>query len=279
MRRISGSVSLLLMLLTGLLNGCDSVARSGPSTLTQPFPTNTVAPSIGQHEYKTAVQIETADNVTQTVDVYYLLYLPSEYGNDHQQEWPMILYLHGSGEIGRSFTLLRTQLLPKTLDQQTDFPFIVVSPQLPIEWSVNGWSDFIGPVNALLDNIEQRYAIDSRRIYLTGISLGGFATWEFALRYPSRFAAIVPIAGGYLPQSDEIPENICDLKNLPVWVFHGEQDTSVLPFQAKVMVDALNTCGGNVRFTLYPDASHDTTWENAYQDPDLYQWLLEQRLR
>ncbi len=122
------------------------------------------------------------------------------------------------------------------------------------------------------------YAVDSNRIYLTGLSMGGFGTWRLALRYPERFAAIVPIAGGYITESDAIPENICDLKDVPIWAFHGAQDTVVLPRQSEIMVNALQGCDGHVRFTPYTGAEHEGSWQLAYADPELYEWLLQQTL-
>jgi predicted peptidase len=231
----------------------------------------------GQHPYSSKVQIKTASEITNTVEVNYLLYLPGDYGKDPQQKWPLILFLHGSGERGSDLELLKNQPLPKTLDQQKEFPFIVLSPQLPL--AMVNWSGLIDPLEVLVNQVQATYSVDTRRVYLTGLSLGGFGTWEFALRYPRRFAAIVPIAGGYRFQSSAIPENICDLKDLPVYVFHGARDINVMPSQSKDLVDALRACGGNVTFTLYPDADHAASWTRAYTDPKLYRWLLEQRLR
>jgi predicted peptidase len=231
---------------------------------------------IGQHPYSSKIQTQTASNLARTVELNYLLYLPGDYGKDPQEKWPLILFLHGSGERGSDLEILKRQPLPKTLDRGKNFPFIVLSPQLPLE--MGNWSPLIDPIKVLFDQIEVGYLVDNRRVYLTGLSMGGFGTWEFALRYPRRFAAIVPIAGGYRYQSKEIPENICDLTDLPVWVFHGARDMTVLPSQSEDMVEALKACGGNVKFTLYSDADHGDSWTRAYADPDLYKWLLEQWL-
>ena len=231
----------------------------------------------GQHPCSSKVEIQTAGKITKTVEVRHLLYLPGDYGQDPQQKWPLILFLHGSGERGSDLELLKKQPLPKILDQQENFPFIVVSPQLPLE--EGNWSALVDPVKVLVDQMQAAYSVDSPRVYLTGLSMGGFGSWELALRYPRRFAAIVPIAGGYRYQSNAIPENMCDLKELPVWVFHGARDTNVLSTQSEQMVKALKSCGGNVRFTLYADADHAASWTRAYADPELYKWLLEQRLR
>jgi predicted peptidase len=230
----------------------------------------------GQHSNSAQIQVNGGDANPQTVTINYLLYLPDVYDPTSQRKWPLILYLHGSGEQGNDLGLLKNHPLPKKLDQQSDFPFIVVSPQLP-DKMVN-WSVWIDALNTLLEQIQTQYAVDNKRLYLTGISLGGFGTWEFALRYPKRFAAIVPIAGGYKLDSDEVPPNICDLKNLPIWVFHGLKDTEVLPIQSEALVEALKACRANIRFTLYPEAGHAKSWMKAYENPKLYEWLLEQRL-
>jgi predicted peptidase len=233
--------------------------------------------TVGQHPYSSIVRIKTSSDVATTFEVNYLLYLPGDYGKDLQRKWPLILFLHGSGERGSDLELLKRQPLPKILDLQKDFPFVVLSPQLPVE--MGNWTGMIEPVKVLLDQIQAGYSIDTHCVYLTGLSMGGFGTWEFALRYPRRFAAIVPIAGGYRYQSREIPENICDLKDLPVWVFHGGRDINVVPSQSEEMVAALKGCRGNVRFTLYPDADHAASWALAYADHELYEWILQQRSR
>jgi predicted peptidase len=204
----------------------------------------------------------------------YLLFVPEDYGKGPRKKWPLILFLHGIGERGdgpEELELLKEAGLPMVLEQQADFPFIVLSPQCPTD---SYWEFQLDDMDALLDEVTATYAVDPDRVYVTGLSMGGFGTWALALRYPNRFAALVPIAGGYMFESDAIPERICDLKDVPVWVFHGAQDTVVLPRQSEVMVSALRACGGDVRFTLYPDAEHDS-WTETYGNPELYAWLLE----
>lgn len=229
------------------------------------FPTITSVVSPGQQAH-----------TSQAGDVNFLLYLPDEYGKVPQKVWPLIMYLHGSGERGYGLKALKKQPLPETLEQQTDFPFIVVSPQLAPEQS--SWANMIDPLNTLLDEIQGVLPVDPHRIYLTGISLGGAGTWGFGSRFPRRFAALVPIAGFY-DHFGGIPDNICDLKDVPIWVFHGDKDGDVPASSSKVLVDALKACGGNVRFTLYPDANHEGAWRKAYADPELYTWLSAQTLR
>lgn len=205
----------------------------------------------------------------------YLLFLPRDYVEGSRKKWPLILFLHGIGERGddlEDLELLKLYGPPMLVEQQANFPLIVVSPQCPTN---SYWIDHLGDMDALLDEIVAAYAVDTNRIYLTGLSMGGFGTWHLTLRYPKRFAAIVPIAGFYDFESNAIPENICDLKDVPTWVFHGARDTTVLPSRSEVMVAALRDCGGDVRFTLYPDAEHDS-WTETYDNPELYTWLLQQ---
>jgi len=240
-------------------------------------PTQYLVLSLGQKPHSTFIKTVIANQMFQTVQVRYLLYLPDTYGKDPQQKWPLVLFLHGRCEQGDNLDLLKKQPLPKILEQQVDFPFIVVSPQLSADklW----WSDMIDSLNTFLFQIQSTYSVDPKRVYLTGISMGGFGTWEFALRYPNRFAAIVPIAGGYQEGSRTIPENICALCDIPIWVFHGGEDIDVLPFQSEVLVDALKNCDGNIRFTFYADSDHAGSWTRAYADTELYQWLLAQTLK
>ena len=201
------------------------------------------------------------------VNLQYWLYFPENFNTN--QQWPLILFLHGSGERGITIERVKDQGLPQILDTQTDIPFIVVSPQL----DSGSWDKRLEDMNELLDYLTQTLPIASDQLYLTGISLGGFGTWSYALQYTDRFAAIVPIAGGY---DEQAPEDICKLKDLSIWVFHGEADTAVEPYYSQVLVDALQACGSDVIFTLYPDTSHISTWDKAYADPALYEWLLAQ---
>ena len=189
----------------------------------------------------------------------------------------MILFLHGAGERGANLNLVKVHGPPKIVQQQPDFPFIVVSPQCPSGlWWTN--SVQLDALNELLDAVIAECAVDVERVYLTGLSMGGYGAWHYALSKPSRFAAIVPIAGGYEHGSDEVPDNICDLEDLPIWVFHGAEDDVVLPRQSEVLVNALRACPSEVRFTLYSGATHDESWKLAYADPELYEWLLAQTL-
>lgn len=194
----------------------------------------------------------------------YLLYLPPAYA-ESDEPWPLLLFLHGAGERGDDLERVKVHGPPKLLAAGQEMPFIVASPQAPAEqwWSVD-------VLDALLDDLADRYRVDPNRVYVTGLSMGGFGTWALATAYPDRFAAIAPICGG------GEAEQACTLRDTPTWVFHGAQDTVVPLERSQVMVDALRTCDGFVHFTVYPDAGHDS-WTATYDNPRLYQWLLSHR--
>jgi predicted peptidase len=194
-------------------------------------------------------------------EIRYLLFLPTTYAAQPQQ-WPLMLFLHGAGERGYDLHLVKRHGVAKIVEEYTDFPFVVVSPQCP---PYQAWST--DALAALLDTVESRYAIDPERIYVTGLSMGGFGTWAFAITSPDRCAAIAPICGG----GD--PSRVCAIQHVPVWAFHGAQDPIVPLQRSAEMVTALRQCGGNVRFTVYPDAGHDA-WTETYANPELYAWFL-----
>jgi predicted peptidase len=200
---------------------------------------------------------------TVKVSMKYLIYLPKDY--DEKAAWPLLLFLHGSGERGDDLDLVKVHGPPKLIEAGKQFPFIVVSPQCPKNHS---WEPY--QLLALLDEVCEKYKVDKNRIYLTGISMGGFGTWALAAHVPDRFAAIVPICGG-----GEVA-NAKRLARIPTWVFHGAKDTTVPLERSQKMVDALKKNGGDPKFTIYPDAEHDS-WTQAYDTPELYEWLLQQK--
>jgi predicted peptidase len=222
------------------------------------------------------VEIQETKDITQAVELDYLLYLPKGYGRDAQQKWPLILFLHGQLEWGDDPTILTRQGVPKLLDEGAEMPAVVVSPQTP---QGKRWWPRTGILGAFLDRIEATYAVDLQRVYLTGISMGGYGAWALAMRYPQRFAALVPIAGGADYNTDGIPKEICGLKDVPTWAFHGEMDLNVPYTESVNAVEALRACGGNVRLTLYPNVAHVEAWERAYADDELWAWLFEQKHR
>jgi len=202
----------------------------------------------------------------------YLLFLPRGYGEDPAKRWPLMLFLHGAGERGNQVWLVAKHGPPKFAVSATNFPFIVVSPQCP-----NGkiWSNDL--LLALLDEMETRYAVDTHRVYLTGLSMGGFGTWSLGLSHPDRFAAIAPICGGgdFITPLLVAEEQKAALTSLGVWAFHGGKDPVVPLEESQRMVSYMKKLGlRDVKLTVYPDAQHDS-WTQAYADPELFAWFLE----
>jgi len=206
------------------------------------------------------------ETVTKTLSCNYLLFLPEDYGKQ-EKDWPLMLFLHGAGERGSDLQKVKVHGPPKIVEKQEDFPFIVVSPQCPEgDW----WDEKLEVLTNLLDDIVARYDVDTDRIYLTGLSMGGYGTWALASKYPDRFAAIAPICGGgkrFMAYR---------LKDMPVWAFHGAKDRVVPLEESEEMVEAINDRGGNAKLTVYPDAGHDS-WTESYDNQELYDWLLEHR--
>jgi predicted peptidase len=197
------------------------------------------------------------------VTMDYLLFLPEAY--EQQDSWPLMLFLHGAGERGDDLELVKKHGPPKMVETKPDFPFILVSPQCPRDqW----WEPM--ELSALLDAVVDEYKVDTDRIYVTGLSMGGFGSWALAAHEPKRFAAIVPICGGGEPLWARL------FSHLPVWAFHGAKDSVVPLERSEEMVDALKKRGSDVRLTVYPEAGHDA-WTETYANPDLVTWLLQQK--
>lgn len=205
--------------------------------------------------------------VVRVLKINYLLYLPDGYETDKEKKWPLMIFLHGAGERGDDLEKVKAHGPPKLIAQGKTFPMIVVSPQAPATPQF-GWN--IEVLNALLDDLISRYRIDEDRVYLTGLSMGGYGTWAWATANPERFAAIAPICGGGQPRMAR------RLKDVPVWAFHGAKDPIVPLRETEVMIEELRKAGAEPRLTIYPDAEHDS-WTATYDNPELYEWLLSHR--
>ena len=205
--------------------------------------------------------------ITRTVRLNYLLFLPQGYEEGSRSAWPLILFLHGAGERGDDLSLVKVHGIPKIVEHQKEFPFIAVSPQCPEDsWWSSGF--MLDALDGLLDEVVKTYRVDTDRIYLTGLSMGGYGTWSLAMQSPHRFAALAPVCGG--GESEEA----CVLKEIPVWIFHGAKDEVVSPEESQQMYEALQACSGDVKLTLYPEAGHDS-WTETYDNPELYDWFLK----
>jgi len=238
----------------------------------------------------------------------YLLSTPPSYQTDPNTHFPLLLYLHGSGEshatdieltkmhgiprLVQAYENLKngkpapekTQYKPENPTEDWDeLPpvelecarivaeqFITVTPQVEPAPVTNEVDWYAEPLISLLDEIEKKYRVDKQRIYVTGNSMGGYGAFKLAAAQPERFAAVIPICGGAEP---EIAPKI---KNVPIWVFHGEKDWCVPFSESEKIVKALNNIGGNVKFTRYLYAEHDC-WTETYNNKSIYDWLLEHK--
>ncbi|MCG8583085.1 MAG: prolyl oligopeptidase family serine peptidase, partial [Pirellulales bacterium] len=197
----------------------------------------------------------------------------------------LVLFLHGAGERGSDN---RKQLVHGMKDFATDEaltkrPCFVVAPQCPagqkwvnVDWSAAGHtmpakpSDSLRLTMALVEHLEKKFSIDAGRIYITGLSMGGYGVWDAVQRYPERFATAVPVCGGGDPKQAK------QLAELPIWAFHGARDGVVKPHRSQEMIEAIKKVGGEPKYTEYPRAGHDS-WSATYRDPRMHEWLFDQR--
>lgn len=192
----------------------------------------------------------------------YLAYLPASYAQDTAKKWPLVIFLHGSGERGAQLDLVRKNGLPYELDRRGDTPYVMIAPQCPANerWNVT-------VLDALLTDLLKTYRIDEKRVVVTGLSLGGFGSWAWSCEHPERFAGVIPVCGGI------DPAKTVTLKGMPVWAFHGDKDKSVPLERGRIAADAAKQNGADVKFTVYPGVGHNS-WEKAYAEPELEAWIL-----
>jgi predicted peptidase len=213
---------------------------------------------------------------TRAGELKYLVYLPADYDAKSDRRWPLMLFLHGAGERGTNVQRVASHGPLSLVKRGTNFPFIIVAPLCP---EGQMWEN--EPLLKLLDHVTKKFAVDQSRVYLTGLSMGGFGTWKLALACPEKFAAIVPICGGasMIEVLLGTRDNRNALKGLPIWAFHGAKDNVVPTEESERVVAALKKQGvREVKLTVYPKAGHDS-WKPAYDDPALYEWLLQHERR
>jgi predicted peptidase len=202
--------------------------------------------------------------VTVKVELQYLVYLPPAYKYD-DKKWSLVLFLHGAGERGSDLSFVNRNGPTMLVEEGKDFPFIMISPQCPL-----GQRWIARELSTLLDEVEKIYRVDENRVYITGLSMGGEGTWKLIMAEPDRFAAAAPVCG----RTGSSYLDACKLKSLPIWVFHGAMDDVVSLDESVRMVKALEQCGNDVKFTVYPKANHNA-WTETYNNEELYKWLLE----
>lgn len=219
------------------------------------------------------------------VTIRYMLFVPKDYRAEGKK-WPLMLFLHGLGECSKDdLSRVKIHGPAHIVDSRPDFPFVVVTPQLPppagykegvaysskqvIAMAEKAWKP--EELIQLVDHVVATLNIDKDRVYATGLSMGGYGTWRLVATYPDRFAAAVPICGGGDPEKMALA-----LSRVPIWAFHGAKDGTVPVEMSQKMVDAVKRAGGDVRLTVYPNAQHNS-WTETYNNQELYDWLLAQR--
>ncbi len=276
-----GRIGACLLMGAALLVACRAAE---PETQPPPSPETEIQL---EPQLPTGVQLQASFAVPAMLDgqptihreMRYLLYLPSGYDQAADTLWPLILFLHGSGDDDYDSAFVLSYGLPAVLqtgEQPEQFPFIVVSPQaFP---GGTWWTEDALPIlDAALGEVIETYRVDPDRVYLTGLSMGGYGAWYLATAYPERFAAMVSVSGsGYRTLFLPGEETLCRMQDLAVWAIHGAQDQLSDPESSRLNTLALKaSCPGEVQWTLYEDEGHIGTYERAYRDPQLYQWLLE----
>jgi predicted peptidase len=204
-------------------------------------------------------------------DSKYVVFVPHDYKAD--KEYPVILFLHGAGERGDDGLKPVKQGIGNAIkfkDGEKKFPCFVIFPQCSAKGTWKAGGPDADRALAILDEMQKTYKIDNKRIYLTGLSLGGMGTWSLAAADPERWAAIVPICGGGdLATASKI-------KDIPCWCFLGSNDSPKLADSTRGMVEAMKKAGGNPRYTEFPYVGHNS-WDPAYATQELYPWLLAQK--
>lgn len=239
-------------------------------------------------------------------DRAYWRYLPKGHGDDPARKWPVILFLHGNGERGDDVNLVLKHGPIKEVAAGRDLPFIIIAPQMPFlpegtnprprnnrfpdsperksfvrvptgdpyPWGPlgppHGWHELEADLLLLVERALDENQGDPDRVYVTGLSYGGFGTWYMATHHSEVWAAAVPICGA--GQNDEVHK----IGTLPVWVFQGGRDPVVRPEWTLATADALDAVGGNVRVTVHEDCTHDC-WTRVYEGQDIYTWMLSHK--
>lgn len=179
---------------------------------------------------------------------------------------PLIVHLHGAGERGdgsiTELKLVEVHGFPKIITDEKDYNCILVMPQCPRN---SFWVAQIPFIKEFILSIIQEYRCDENRVYLTGLSMGGYGTWFTAMAYPDMFAAIAPCCGGGMPWN-------AGVLKMPVWAFHGDADDVVSPYETENMIIKMKEAGFDPKYTVYPGCGHNS-WDQAFSG-ELLEWML-----
>ena len=197
-------------------------------------------------------------------DIKYLIRYPDDYVEG--EKYPVVFYFHGAGSRGINIESFKNNPFFRTAYNHKDFSFITIAPHC----NKNSWFDYFETAKDLITEASTESFADPERIYITGVSMGGYACWQMAMSMPEMFAAAIPICGG------GIYAMASRMKNLPIWAFHGALDKIVFPEESVKMVNAINAKGGNAKLTIYDDVMH-ASWVPAYSDPETFRWLFSHK--
>ena len=212
----------------------------------------------------------------------YRIHIPANM--DIKKQYPLVLFLHGAGERGNDN---KRQLIHGAKDildySENNMPAIIIAPQCPAgeQWVNIPWANLSHTMPAepsdsmrltieLLNKLTRELSVDEKRIYVTGLSMGGFGTWDIIQRYPDIFAAAIPICGG--GDTSLAPKLI----GIPLWAFHGGADMTVKTVRSQDMIAAIKKAGGNPKYTEYEGVTHDS-WTRTYANQDVLKWLFSQK--
>lgn len=209
------------------------------------------------------VKAEFSKETKERQQIRYVLDVPP----GHKEPLPLMVFLHGSGERGNDLEKVKAHS-PFTYKKLITEPVALLAPQCPPDT----WWD-TEAVYHLIREVQSKYNIDASRIYLTGLSMGGWGTWKLANEHPEMFAAVVPVCA---PSDRWMRATIHRYKGLPIRIFHGGNDDVVNPINSIEIYQALKKINPNVSLTIFPDDNHNS-WDSTYSDPELYEWMLSQK--
>jgi len=201
----------------------------------------------------------------QKKDYPYLLYLPKEYKNS-EKEIPLVIYLHGASCKGSNLARVKKYGLPYYVNKGKHYDFIIASPQCPSNksWLSDNWFE------PLYNKLTSKYPIDKRRVYVVGMSMGGYGAWHLAMDFPDIIAAIVPLCGGCYDST-----RISRIRQIPVWAIHGALDKAIPVNETEKLISKLISLAAPVKYTRVEDRGHNIA--NYFGRKEIYDWLLEQR--
>ena len=191
----------------------------------------------------------------------FLIHAPDDF--DESKKYPILLHLHGAGTRGLTLEQYAASVNFKTILHSASNRLVILSPHC----TQNTWYDKFETLIRFANSLKDLPFADPSRIYLMGVSMGGYAAWQLAMSQPTLFAAMLPICGGGMCW------NASRLKEIPIWAFHGGKDATVPPEESIRMVEKVNKRGGSAKLMIYPENEHNA-WDDTFRNPEVFEWLL-----